>query len=176
MTWSCWFCLCTPKEKDRDGNEGKDENGKDGNERRELVQYQHTIPFVPPVQGGWVVKVYDGDTITIASRLPYAESPLYRFQVRLAGIDCPEMRGGTLHEKTLAIQSRDHLHGLIFQKWVTLKKGRTEKYGRLLADVYLGNLHINQWLLDNHLAVPYHGGKKVRPEEWDSEYSNISAI
>lgn len=121
---------------------------------------QDTVVFIPPITGGWVVKVYDGDTITIANRLPYAESPLYRFQVRLAGIDCPEIRGGSTEEKNMAIEARNHLQGLVFSKWVDVRNGQTEKYGRLLADVYLGSLHINQWMLDQGLAIPYHGGTK----------------
>jgi hypothetical protein len=39
------------------------------------------IEFVPPVTGGKVIKVYDGDTITIATTLPYPDSPLYKFRV-----------------------------------------------------------------------------------------------
>ena len=31
------------------------------------VEYKHTVPFVPPVTSGKVIKVYDGDTI-IGSR------------------------------------------------------------------------------------------------------------
>jgi endonuclease YncB( thermonuclease family) len=42
-----------------------------------------------------------------------------------------------------------------------LKNLKTEKYGRVLADVYLGDLHVNKWLLDNKYAVPYSGGKKT---------------
>jgi len=30
-----------------------------------------------------------------------------------------------------------------------------------LADVYLGDLHVNQWLLDNKYAVQYSGGTKT---------------
>ena len=56
-------------------------------------------PFIPPISSGFVVKVYDGDTITIASKLPYESSPLYRFSVRLNGIDCPEIKGKDKNEK-----------------------------------------------------------------------------
>ena len=31
------------------------------------IEWQDTTPFVPPVDKGIVIKVYDGDTITIAS-------------------------------------------------------------------------------------------------------------
>jgi len=34
---------------------------------------------VPPIKHGRVIKVYDGDTITVAARMPYPKSPLYRF-------------------------------------------------------------------------------------------------
>jgi hypothetical protein len=48
-----------------------------------------------------------------------------------------------------------------------LRNVTTEKYGRILADIYLENLHINKWMLDNNYAIPYDGGKKKRPNEWD---------
>ena len=34
------------------------------------VTYEDTVPFIPPITSGKVVKVYDGDTLTIAGRLP----------------------------------------------------------------------------------------------------------
>ena len=49
--------------------------------------FKNAKPFVPPISEGMVVKVYDGDTITIVSQLPYPSSPYYRFSVRLNGID-----------------------------------------------------------------------------------------
>ena len=53
--------------------------------------------FIPPLKTGKVIKVYDGDTITIASRVPgLYNSPIYKFSVRLNGIDSPEMKGKTL--------------------------------------------------------------------------------
>jgi hypothetical protein len=47
------------------------------------LKWEDTIEFTFPIQEGYVIKVYDGDTITIAAKLPYIESPLYRFPVRL---------------------------------------------------------------------------------------------
>jgi len=132
------------------------------------LEYKDTTPFIPPIVVGKVIKVYDGDTITIASKLPNCETPIYRFSVRLSGIDSAEIKGKTSNEKRLAILARDRLHELIFGKMVHLKQLSTEKYGRILADVYLDNLHVNKWMLDNGLAVPYDGGTKHRPAEWDS--------
>lgn len=132
------------------------------------VEYKDTIGFVPPILVGKVIKVYDGDTITIASKLPNTENPIYRFSVRLNGIDSAEIKGKTANEIKLAFEARDKLHELVFGKMIHLKNISTEKYGRILADVYLDELHVNQWMLDNGLAIPYDGGTKHRPIEWDT--------
>ena len=132
----------------------------------EKIEYKNTIKFIPPVMFGKVVKVYDGDTITIASKLLIPDSPVYRFSVRLAGIDSAEIKGETNAEKTIAIQARDALHKLIFGEIVTLKDVSIEKYGRILATVYYNDVNVCKWMLDNNHAIPYDGGTKQRPPEW----------
>lgn len=132
----------------------------------ENVEYRDTVPFVPPIQYGKVIKVYDGDTITIASVLPNTTEPIYRFSIRLNGIDTPEIRGKTQEEKELAIQVRDALAEKIYGKMVELRNVGNEKYGRVLAEIYLDGENINQWLVDENFAVAYDGGKKHRPASW----------
>jgi endonuclease YncB( thermonuclease family) len=132
----------------------------------ENVEYGDTIPFVPPIQYGKVIKVYDGDTITIASVLPNTTEPIYRFSIRLNGIDTPEIRGKTQEEKELAVQVRDALTDKIYGKMVELRNVGNEKYGRVLAEIYLDGENINQWLVDENFAVAYDGGKKHRPASW----------
>ena len=105
--------------------------------------------------------------LTKIAILDNTENPIYRFSVRLNGIDSAEIKGKTANEKRLAFEARDRLNELIFGKMIHLKNISTEKYGRILADVYLDDLHVNQWMLDNDLAVPYDGGTKQRPTEWD---------
>jgi endonuclease YncB( thermonuclease family) len=46
----------------------------------------------------------------------------------------------------------------------------TEKYGRILAEVYLGDLHINAYMVEKRLAVPYDGRKKGVPSSWLNYY------
>lgn len=130
------------------------------------VEYKDTTPFVPPVTNGKVIKVYDGDTITIASKLPIRNSPIYRFSVRLNGIDTPEMKTKDENEKEIAQKAKEHLSGLIMNKMVELKKVKTEKYGRLLAEVYYKNIHVNANMIVNRYAVKYDGGTKNCPENW----------
>lgn len=127
--------------------------------------------FVPPVDSGRVVKVYDGDTITVASKIPNLKnSKIYKFSVRLNGIDTPEIKGSNEDEKNIAKKARDTLSEKIMNKYVFLKNVKTEKYGRLLCDVYLGNQHLNQWMLDQRFAVKYDGGTKISPKLWSEYY------
>lgn len=130
------------------------------------VTLDDTIPFIPCIQQGRVIKVYDGDTITIASKLPIPDSPIYRFQVRLDRIDTPEMKSKSTDERDVALAAKDALTQLIFNKTVTLKYISIEKYGRLLADVYCDNVCINDWMIEQRYAVPYDGGKKITPKSW----------
>lgn len=136
--------------------------------------YDETVPYIPPVKTGHVIKVYDGDTITIATSFSslITKTPLYRFPVRLRGIDCPEIKGTTNDEKEIALIAKAELESLIYGKKVTLKNVATDKYGRLLADVYLGNTNLTTHMLDKRLAVPYFGKTKQPPSSWRKYYEN----
>jgi endonuclease YncB( thermonuclease family) len=135
------------------------------------IQIKDTIPFVPPITTGVVVKVYDGDTITIASKLPYPESPLYRFSVRLNGIDCPEIKSLHNCEKECAQIAKQEMTTLVMNQVITLRNVGTEKYGRVLADVYVEEIHVNQHMIEKRLAVAYDGGSKLGPDNWMDYYT-----
>ena len=140
-----------------------------GVENRDInIEWKDTKPFVVPLNGGHVIKVYDGDTITIANKLPiYHCNDMFRFSVRLNGIDSPEIKGKNDDEKEAAKVAKNALSEKILHKYVVLKNVSTEKYGRILADVYLGDLHLNKWMLDNRYAVSYDGGTKIAPKSWN---------
>lgn len=125
-----------------------------------VIEYEDTIPFVPEFSKCKVIKVYDGDTITVAAYLK-GQKQCYRFSVRLRGIDSPEIKTHNDQEKLAAIKSRDSLSGKILNEIIYLENIGTEKYGRLLANVMFKGENMNKWMLDNKLAVPYDGGKKV---------------
>jgi endonuclease YncB( thermonuclease family) len=132
------------------------------------IKWEDTVEFTFPIKGGRVIKVYDADTITIASKLPYNESPMYRLSVRLNGIDTPEMKGKGVEEeeKNAAKLARDFVSNLALNKYVRLENIESEKYGRILADVYIGDVHLNEILLKERYAVKYDGGTKIRPTSW----------
>ena len=165
--------MCTPfsifnftRNASNSKSESNSEPNKNYNADGDDIKWEDTVEFTFPIEGGRVIKVYDGDTITIASKLPFDNSPLYRLSVRLNGIDTPEIKGKTDDEKIAAKQVKDALSKLILHKYVTLKNIQTEKYGRILADVYIGELHIIMWLITEKYAVNYDGGTKKTPESW----------
>lgn len=138
---------------------------------QEDIVYNDTIPYIPPITCGKVIKVYDGDTITIATKLPYDGSPIYRFSVRINGIDCPEMKTQDRNERTCANIAKQKVCNMIFNKVVHLKNVKLEKYGRILADVYLQDISVGDMLCKCNLAVKYDGGTKKSPKDW-LEYYN----
>lgn len=139
------------------------------------IKVEDTVEFTFPIKGGRVIKCYDADTITIASKLPYKESPLYRLSVRLTGIDAPEIKGKSEEEKELAKQARDFVSNLILNKYVRLENVESEKYGRILADVYIGDVHLNELLIKERYAVKYGGGTKLKPTSW-LKYKNTGEM
>ena len=135
--------------------------------------YDNVEEFIPEIRTGKVVKVYDGDTITIASRLwidGNETSKLYKFSVRLNGIDTPELKTKNPTEKSRALLARDDLHDLIFGSIVTLSNTSYDKYGRILADVFTAyGVNVSEWMVKKGHAVTYDGGKKIRPAEWTTD-------
>ena len=136
------------------------------------ITYKNSIPFVPPIQYGKVVKVYDGDTITVATKL-FENSEIYRFQVRLNGIDCPEMKTHNESEKQCAKLAKELITEICLNQIVELRDVQLEKYGRILAKVYCGSVCLNELLCERHLAVAYDGGTKKCPENWMDYYKEV---
>jgi len=120
--------------------------------------------FVPALRYCRVIKCYDGDTITVAAFYP--EDQLCKFSVRIAGIDCPEIKTPDPNEKEVAVLARDRVTNLILGQIVELKNIQTEKYGRLLATVLYQDQSVGDILLRERLAVEYRGGTKTGPSNW----------
>jgi len=87
----------------------------------DTINYKDTIPYIPSITCGKVIKVYDGDTITIATKLPYESSPIYRFSVRINGIDCPEMKTHNQNEQICAYMAKKQYTTLRLTKLSTYK-------------------------------------------------------
>lgn len=106
-----------------------------------------------------VLRVVDGDTF--AAQVPVWHGLTVSTLVRLNGIDTPELRGKCSAEKEKAAQAKAHLESILKSGKVTLHNVQPDKYsGRVVADVKVENLHINESLIANGLARPYQGGQR----------------
>ena len=103
-----------------------------------------------------IVKVIDGDTVDVTIDLGF--SITIEERIRFYGINCPETRTSDKIEKARGIQSKAFTESkLPVGKTVTLqsKVFDKEKYGRILADVIVDGVNLNQELLKEGLAVPF---------------------
>ena len=107
-----------------------------------------------------VISVYDGDTfrVDIDSLPPIVGKNI---RIRLNGVDTPEIQGKCQYEKDLALKARDFVRNkLANAKEIKLTKLQRGKYFRVVADVMIDGVSLEQELLDNELAYKYTGGKK----------------
>jgi len=108
-----------------------------------------------------VNSVYDGDTfrVDINSLPPIVGKNI---PIRVNGVDTPEIRGKCQYEKNLALEARDFVRDKLSNakeiKLINLQRG---KYFRVVANVLVDGVSLEQELLDNKLAYRYDGGKKL---------------
>tara|TARA_A100001515_G_scaffold144015_1_gene146801 strand:- start:2304 stop:2627 length:324 start_codon:yes stop_codon:yes gene_type:complete len=100
-----------------------------------------------------VVKVYDGDTITVDIDLGFG-IVLRKQKIRLYGVNTPEVRG---EEKELGKKVRDLLREKILGETIIVKtiKDKKGKYGRWLGTIFHQEENINDWLLNEGHALPF---------------------
>ena len=108
-----------------------------------------------------VISVYDGDTfrVNIGSLPPIVGKNI---PIRVNGVDTPEIRGKCQYEKDLALEARDFVRGkLANAKEIKLTNLQRGKYFRVVANVVVDGVSLENELLDNDLAYEYSGGKKL---------------
>ncbi len=77
---------------------------------------------------GKVVKVTDGDTLTIL------DANYKEHKIRLAGIDAPERK------QAYGLASRKHLASIVAGKQVTVEYQKRDRYGRIVGKVLLDGI------------------------------------
>jgi len=107
------------------------------------------------------VRNYDGDTITVD--IPGYPSIIGEdISIRINGIDTPEMRGKCNKEKALAKIVKLRVKSILSAaQSIELRNIQRGKYFRILADVWVDGRSIERILIQENLAVPYHGGTKT---------------
>ena len=96
-----------------------------------------------------VLRVVDGDTVDLVIDLGFDISQ--KMRCRLWGINAPEMN------TKAGVAARAALLGKVQAGPVRVDshKDRSDKYGRYLAELFVGDENLNQWMVDNGHAVEY---------------------
>lgn len=125
-----------------------------------------------------ILDIYDADTITVCIDLEGFS--FVKINVRLYGIDTPELRGS---QKELGLKARNYLitkltdivtddnntrndiRNMINKDthMIEVLFGDFDKYGRPLAIIYKDNININEMLVKDGYAKEYNGGTK---DDW----------
>ena len=130
------------------------------------LEYHDTKVWLPPIKKMKCIKVCDGDTIVGGC---YIYGTAFRFRIRIARCDAPELHPNVYknarqkeYEIQAAILSKQAVANICLGKIITLSNVKTEKWGRLLAEVKVNEsgINISDYLLKHGLAVPYSGGTK----------------
>jgi micrococcal nuclease len=118
--------------------------------------------FRGPVEAT-VLDVLDGDTF-LAEALVWPGHTV-RVNIRIRGIDAPEMKARCGAERAAARKAREALDALLQERKVAISNISGAKYyGRVLADVTTaGGQAVAPFLLGENLVRPYEGGRR---EPW----------
>ena len=123
--------------------------------------------------GCTVERVVDGDTIDVILDLGF--DIRFKSRVRLYGIDTPESRTRDKDEKVRGKMAAAFLKEAVDNgaKVVieTKLKDSRGKYGRVLGNVVVDGVNINEALIKNFLAVAYFGQSK---DEVEAEHLAVS--
>lgn len=110
-------------------------------------------PAYAEILQGRVVRVTDGDTITVL------DTNNTQYKVRLAGIDAPEKK------QPFGKVSKSSLSDLIYNKTVLVDWSKHDRYERLVGKVWLNELDVNLEQIKRGLAWHYTKYKKEQPLE-----------
>ncbi|MCW2238054.1 thermonuclease family protein [Azospirillum canadense] len=117
-------------------------------------------PLLPGPIPAEVLDVVDGDTITVRATIWLGQ--IVETNVRVDGMDAPEMRARCAREKDMAEAARDMARKLIGPNLVSLMDVQPDKYGgRVRARVVTtGGADLSDSLIKAGLARPYHGERR----------------
>jgi len=107
-----------------------------------------------------VKRVVDGDTVDVIIDLGFDIA--YASRVRLYGIDTPESRTRDKDEKARGLISKDFLKSWLDKGSVVIRtrKDKKGKFGRILGEMVVDDININELMIEEHHAVKYHGQSK----------------
>lgn len=119
-----------------------------------VIASRHVAEKAPTQKRYFVTRVIDGDTIVLANN----------DRVRYIGINTPEIHHPTKEVEWMGNEAKEFNEGLVGARWVTLEFDIEERdrYGRLLAYVYVGDTFVNAELVRRGFAQVYTVPPNVR--------------
>jgi len=118
-----------------------------------------------------VVKIIDGDTVDVDIDLGFGVW-LKKERIRMFGIDTPESRTRDSEEKKYGNAAKEFITGMLDDEGGIVLKTRKDKegkYGRILGELWrttdFADKSINDYMIEKHHAVAYHGQSKESIEE-----------
>ena len=118
-----------------------------------------------------VERIVDGDTCDVVLDLGF--NILHKCRVRLYGIDTPESRTRNLDEKARGKMASAFLKNAVNEgKKIVIQtklKDSKGKFGRVLGDVVVDGVNVNQEMVIHHHAVAYFGQSKDDIEKEHTE-------
>ena len=106
-----------------------------------------------------LASVYDGDTFHVHLSCKYGVF-CKTIPIRVRGVDCPEIKGGSAETKALAKQAKAFTKNFLKSGKILLRNCGRDKYFRLLCDVRVNGQSLGEELIKAGHAIPYDGGTK----------------
>lgn len=111
-----------------------------------------TAAYAAPIPAQGPVLLVDGDTIKIDG-----------ITIRLLDIDTPETwKPRCDREYVLGLDAKQRLRQLLDSGPVSYEPNGIDRYGRVLAHVYVGSTDVSAVLLSEGFALPYVPGKAAK--------------
>jgi micrococcal nuclease len=116
-------------------------------------------PIAGPISAE-ILKAVDGDTLTVKARI-WLDLEM-TVNIRIRGIDAPEIRGGCSREKILAAAATDRLFEVAGSGTINLSNIDKDKYfGRVVADVTTADgRSVAPLMLESGLVRTYAGRER----------------
>lgn len=101
-----------------------------------------------------IVKVIDGNEVDAIFKNPETNI-IHKYKIKLEGIEAPKLNSTNKDEVKKAYKTKQFVEQMILNKHVYLKINGHDMYNRLLGTIYINNINLNKYLIDNNYAKKY---------------------
>lgn len=102
-----------------------------------------------------LVRILDGDTVD--AKIDLGFDVWVKKRIRFLGIDAPETRTRDLEEKQAGLKAKSRVKALFDASngMFVLRSHGVGKYGRVLGEIFIDKVNINNLLIEEGLASKY---------------------